>query len=88
MTIDETVLRIKAWWKSATIWLGGLVIAIANLGDALPAIGVHMDPWIYQILGTLVGLAIIYTRLFGTNQAVTIKAAMKPVTTDQLVSRQ
>lgn len=84
--IDKMTLRIKAWWRSATVWLGGAVIVLANMADVLPILDTTLHPILSRIINSAVGVAIIYLRLFSTNQAVTVSAAMKPVSSDKIVT--
>lgn len=81
---DDAVLRIKAWWKSATIWLAGLVVAVSQVpADVIAMLHPDLRDWAY----TALGLAILWDRLFNTNQAVTVRAAEKPVTSDKTVPK-
>lgn len=75
------MITIKAWWKSLTVWLGGIVIVVSQIPpEVLGMLHPDVQQWAY----TVAGVAIIYTRLRGTNQAVTLAAAMRPVTADKL----
>jgi len=77
----DTVIRLKAWWKSFTIWIGGVIVVISQIPpDVLAMLHPDVQRWAY----TLAGVAIIYMRFRTTNQAVTLAAAMKPVATDSL----
>ncbi len=82
---DDAVLKIKSWWKSGTLWLATTLVAVSQLGPLLPVLSEFMDPTIQRWLGTVIGLAIIWDRLFRTNQAVTVSAARRPVATDKVV---
>jgi hypothetical protein len=78
--------KLKAWYKSATVWLGALVVVLANAADLLPMLtALQVDPFIIRILGSAVGLAIVFVRFRGTNQAITETAAAKPVADDRTV---
>lgn len=84
--MDDVTLKIKSWWRSLTIWLAGAALALEGLSAVLPMVSMEaIDPSVRQWLHTLILLAIIYTRLFGTRQAVTVKAAMRPVVADKVV---
>ena len=79
--MDEVALRIKTWWSSVIIWLQGMVVAVAALGDMLPFVSQYMpDSPVLRWLVGAIAVATIYLRLFQTNQAVTVSAAIKPVT--------
>ena len=81
---EETfMIKLKKWWKSATVWLAGAMIAVENLSPVLPMMGIEMDPVIRKVVVTGIGLAMIYNRLFNTRQAVTEVAATKPVVADR-----
>lgn len=84
---DDAVLRIKSWWKSMTLWLATTLVAISQLGPMLPMLGEYLDPTVQRWIGTAIGAAIIWDRLFRTNQAVTAMAARRPVATDKAVLR-
>ena len=81
---DEQVVKIKAWYKSLTVWISSLIIAIAQIPMETIAL-IHPDAreWAYTVLAA----ALIYDRLFNTNQAVTLKAALKPVAADRVEPR-
>lgn len=81
---DEASYKLKSWWKSFTVWLGVMIIAVSQVPVEVVAF-IHPDlrDWAYTVLG----LAIIVTRIFGTNQAVTSVAAHRPVTADKYVPK-
>jgi hypothetical protein len=78
--IDDAELKIKHWWKSFTIWLGAFIVGLSQIPPEMIAM-IHPNAreWAYSV----VGVALIYTRLFGTRQAVTYTAAQKPVIDDK-----
>lgn len=80
--MEEVTLKIKNWWKSITVWLGGILIAVSQIPPDMVNL-LHPDArdWAY----TLIGVALIWDRLFNTRQAVTVTAAMKPVAADKIV---
>ena len=85
--IDDAVLKIKSWWKSVTVWLAATLVAVSQLGSLLPMLAEYMDPTVQRWLGTIIGISIIWDRLFRTNQAVTAVAARRPVASDKVVSK-
>lgn len=85
MAFEDTTLKIKAWWKSVTIWLGGILIAISQIPpEMVNLLHPSARDWAY----TMIGVALIWDRLFNTNQAVTVKAALKPTTADRIVTAE
>ena len=84
---DDAVLKIKSWWKSVTVWLATTLIAITQLAPMLPMLSEYMDPMVMRWIATAIGLAIIWDRLFRTNQAVTAVAARRPVMADKVVGK-
>jgi hypothetical protein len=84
--MEKFEAKLKAWYKSATVWLGAMVVILANAADLLPMLtSLQVDPTITRIIGSLVGLAIVFVRFRGTNQAITAAAAAKPVAEDRKV---
>lgn len=79
---DDFMIKIKAWWKSVTVWLAGLLVAISQVPPSIVEM-LHPDArdWAY----TVIGLALLWDRLFNTNQAITLKAAQKPVAADRVI---
>lgn len=78
--MDDALIRLKAWWKSVTIWVGGVIVVISQIPpDVLAMLHPDLQTWAY----TVAGLSIIYMRFRTTNQAVTLAAAQKPVASDR-----
>lgn len=77
------MIKLKHWYKSFTVWLGGVMIVISQIPPEMIEI---LHPDVKDWIQTLLGAALIYTRIFGTNQAVTVKAAMRPVAEDKVIS--
>lgn len=80
--LDEAEVKLKSWWKSFTVWLGAIVIAVSQIPpEVINYFHPDLRDWAYSALGA----AIIAVRLFGTNQAVTAVAANRPVAEDKVV---
>jgi len=78
--LDEAEVKLKAWWKSFTVWLGALIIAVSQIPpEVINYFHPDLRDWAYSAIGA----AIIWIRLFGTNQAVTMVAAKRPVADDK-----
>ena len=77
--LDDMEVKLKAWWKSFTVWLGALMIAVSQIPpEVINYIHPDLRDWAFSVIGA----AVIFVRLFGTNQAVTMMAARRPVAED------
>lgn len=85
-TMDDVTIKLKSWWKSFTIWANTALIALAAFWDALPIFGSFddSDNLVRWVIG-VIAAAMVYTRVFRTNQAITEVAADKPVVADKVI---
>jgi len=84
--MEETEIKLKSWWKSWIVRLAGFMTVIEGLNVVLMTVDTTgIDPTIMGVLRLVILGAIIYNRIFGVSQSLTVTAAMKPVAEDKVI---
>lgn len=84
--MEEVEIKLKHWWRSWIVRLAGFMTFLEGLNVILIEVDTTgIDPVIMGTLRLVILVAIIYNRIFGVRQAITLTAAMKPVATDKVI---